>query len=117
MAKRKWTDEERKAFGEKMKKLRQERLAKAETPRPEARKEQVLDLTKEKNFATEAEFVRYIHWDYDAGKNPDVIKITSHQALVVASFTKMVPVKGYNSPFGSHRIEIVNQKELEKQDA
>lgn len=120
MPKRKWTEEEKKAFGEKMKKIREaKKVGSDEAIKP--RQSTVvfpdmpveLDMTKDKNFNTEAEFVRWIHWEFDEGHTPSVIKITSHQALVIASFTKTVPVKGYNSPFGSHRIEIVPAKELE----
>lgn len=107
-----WTEEERKAFGEKMKKLKEAKKSEQATNKPEVSStEQVLDLTA-KNFNSEAEFVRFIHWEYDDGRLPTLVKVTSHQALVIAGFTKVVPVKGYNSPFGTHRIQIVTQKEI-----
>lgn len=117
---REWTPEQQQAARDRMAKARAAKGNKQEDK--ELHKgvralinadQNVLDLT-EKIFNVEDELVRFILWEYDKGNKVDTIKMTSHQALVFAKFTNKVPIVGYNSPFGSHKVEIVSQKELDE---
>lgn len=134
MAKRVWTDEERKAFGEKMKQKREAKqtmlqntekgapiqpappvVPAIEEPQPAPKPAPVvLDLT-DKTLDSEAQLTQYILWEFDEGRNPTEIKITSHQANNIAGFTRVRPVRAYQSAFGNHYFKIVSAKERQNE--
>lgn len=135
MAKRKWTEEERKAFGEKMKKARESKETMLQNvdkgapiqpappvvplgdeepqPKVEPSKPKVeLDLT-DRALDSEAQLHQYILWEFDEGRIPDVIKVTSHQASNISNFTRQKPLRFYQSTFGNHYFKIVSAKEMQ----
>jgi hypothetical protein len=73
-----------------------------------------LDLT-EQVLDTEGQLIQYILWEYDQGRNPTEIKVSPNQAVNIANFTRIKPVRMYQSPFGNHNIRIVTAKDRENE--
>lgn len=134
MSKRKWTEEERKAFGERMKAARATRenlrVDNGETipPRPSLvsftpapeEEVQILDLTRE-NLVNESSVTELVRRMFDEGNYPDVIKVTSHQMIETFDSSPRTTWKLdgiiYRSPFGEHWVEVVSRKELDREDS
>lgn len=109
-----WTEEERKAFGEKMKAAKAAASATTKADPVEGTEAPIvyLDLTA-KQLETEPQLEQYILWEFDSGRLPTHIKITSHQARAIASATRQKPLRFYQSPFGNHYFKIVPAKEIQ----
>lgn len=71
-----------------------------------------LDLT-DRALDSEAQLHQYLLWEFDEGRTPNVIKVTSHQASNISSFTKQRPLRFYQSTFGNHYFKIVSAKEMQ----
>jgi hypothetical protein len=137
MPKKEWTEEERKAFGEKMKAAKAAReekaadygrggvVASAEEYGPvivtnvEDYQEEVttLDLTKE-NLVNESSVTELVRRMFDDGNYPDVIRVTSSQMIEIfdPSHRTQLKLDGviYRSPFGEHWVDIIPRKELDE---
>jgi hypothetical protein len=131
MPKKQWTEEERKAFGEKMKAVKAAREAgkdkaydygrggiAASVYEPEPEEEVItLDLTRE-NLVNEASVTELVRRMFDDGNYPDVIKVTSHQMIETfdPSHRTTLKLDGviYRSPFGEHWVDIIPRKELDE---
>lgn len=129
MPKKQWTEEERKAFGEKMKAAKAARenpTVLESTPgilpplEPVAEPDEdvtTLDLTKE-NLVNESSVTELVRRMFDEGKYPDVIRITSHQMIETFDPSNRTTMKLdgiiYQSPFGEHWVEVIPRKELDE---
>ena len=114
---------QRKPLTEEQKQKMRENLAKARAARgqnkvtaenkvePEKKPSVVLDLT-EKQIDVESQLAQFILWEFDQGRNPTEIRVTSHQAQTIAEYTKQKPLRWYQSAFGSHYFKVVSAKEL-----
>lgn len=126
MVKKQWTDEERKAFGEKMRRAKLDKQTHSTYP-PEPKtnadphatetpaQTAFLNVTRD-NLVNEQDLVERIRREFDQGKNPKRLLVNSGQMMELLfnspNTGKDITSYYYESPFGSHRIEVVPAKDL-----
>lgn len=107
-----WTEEERKAFGEKMKAAREAKDVVEEDVK-------ILDLTKE-HLVNESDFQERIRRLFDAGENPELIQVNTKQVQNILDTSENMSRRAvedgiilvYESYLGDYVIEVVPAKEI-----